>query len=451
MKSCWRCILALAIMLVAFVPTAGPVHAQAQDEAQPEPIENPGNVAETQLSEIDQLRSELDEARNLIERQNLQLQEQQKRLDLLEQRILGVAQTTQQIRDEQIVAQTVTSPGNPPVPGVRTAVGEAPRDNDRPPVVAVLGQRGSVMTKRGEFVGELGIDYTRADRNRAVFRGIELLESVLVGVFDINETRQDIFTGSAALRYGVTDRLEFGVRVPWVTRSDKAITAPVAGSTNDDLARTIDNSVNNSNIGDLELTARYQLNDGGRNTPFLIANLQATIPTGDDPFSIRRDQFGIPLESATGAGYYGISPSLTAILPTEPAVLFGTLGYTFNLAENVETIVPPVQIEKVDPGDQLAASVGIGLSLNDRTSINFGYNHTWAFSTKTWTRQLDEQTGVPVGERELAKSRDLQVGRFLFGISQKFSDKIQLNWSMELGATEDAPDVRVAFRLPIKF
>jgi len=31
----------------------------------------------------------------------------------------------------------------------------------------------------------------RADRNRAIFRGIEVVASVLIGVFDINESRQD--------------------------------------------------------------------------------------------------------------------------------------------------------------------------------------------------------------------------------------------------------------------
>lgn len=148
-----------------------------------------------------------------------------------------------------------------------------------------MNDRGNVVTRQGQLIGELGLDYTRSDLNRAVFRGVELLESILVGVFDINESRQDILTGSAALRYGLTDRLEIGGRVPWIYCSDKSIVVPIAGSTNDDAARTIDSSVSGSNIGDVELTARYQLNNGGGNTPFLIANMQATLPTGRSAFS----------------------------------------------------------------------------------------------------------------------------------------------------------------------
>ena len=68
---------------------------------------------------------------------------------------------------------------------------------------------------------------------------------------------------------------------------------------------------------------------------FLVANLQAVAPTGTDPFKIRRSATGNPLEAATGAGFWSISPSVTAILPTDPAVLFGTIGYGRNfLGEN---------------------------------------------------------------------------------------------------------------------
>ena len=154
---------------------------------------------------------------------------------------------------------------------------------------------------------------------------------------------------------------------------------------------------------------------------------------------------------ATGAGFWGITPSITAILPSEPAVLFGTIGYTFNLARDVDTRIPPVQIDRVEPGNQLNLSAGIGLALNERTSLNFGYSHAWTFGTRTTTRVLDERSGQPTGAAVRVTSRDLQIGRFLFGVSHRFSDRIQVSWSVEVGATEDAPDVRTALRIPISF
>lgn len=388
------------------------------------------------------LRRQLDEARRKIEEQDRRLAEQDRRLAVLERRLGQVAQ--EQRRPESGVVAANGPPARQPV-----VVGQAPADQDRAPAVAVLDERGTVVTRRGQLVSELGLDYSRSDRNRAVFRGVELLESILVGVFDINENRQDIITGSAALRYGLTRRLEVGARVPWVYRSDMSIVAPVAGSTNDDAARTIDSSVRGGSIGDIELTTRYQLNDGGRNTPFLIANLQAILPTGRSPFDVRRDENGSAREVATGAGFLGVAPSITAILPSEPAVLFGTLGYTFNLPEDVATRIPPVEIERVDPGDAINFTAGIGLALNDRTSLSLGYSHAWAFGTRTWTRLLDERSGEPMGDTIQTLSRDLQVGRFLFGITQRFSRGLNINWSVEVGATEDAPDLRTMLRIPI--
>lgn len=52
------------------------------------------------------------------------------------------------------------------------------------------------------------------------------------------------------------------------------------------------------------------------------------------------------------------------------------------------------------------------------------------------------------GERETV-SRDLQVGRLLFGVTYRVTDRASLNWSVEVGATEDAADVRTVLRIPI--
>lgn len=325
-------------------------------------------------------------------------------------------------------------------------VGQAPAAEERPIELAVLENQASVVTRRGALTAEFQADYARADRSRAVFRGIELVQAVLVGVFDINESRQNILSVSGALRYGVTDRFELGVRVPFIHRSDTSIVAPVAGSTNNDPAATIDSSVRGSNIGDIEVTARYQLLDGQNGLPYLIGNLQGVIPTGTDPFEISRDALGRPSKAATGAGFWGISPSITAIMPSDPVVLFGTLGYTFNLGKSVNTRIPPVLIDYVNPGDAISGSAGIGISFNQRTTLNLGYAHAWALGTKTRTSLLMPTAAWP-GMRD-SKSRDLQIGRFLFGVTYRVNERSSLNWSVEVGATEDATDLRTVLRIP---
>ncbi len=427
----------VSLYAMGIVLSAPMAHAQAQQ-----------GPARGGAGDVATLRNELAEARAQLTEQNRQIAEQKRRLDLLEQRLSNLAAASAQIPGQlsggpQVAA--VTGADGSPI-----RVGEPPADADRAPTVVVLDQQGSVVTRKGQLIAEFGLDYTRADRNRAVFRGVSLpTEAVLIGVFDINESRQDILTASAAMRYGLTDRFEIGFRVPYLYRSDKMVTVPIADGS--DQARAIDSSANGTGIGDVEVTARYQLNNGGHNTPFLIANLQAAIPTGRDPFELKRNATGIARQVATGAGFWGITPSITAILPSEPAVLFGTLGYTFNFAKNVNTDVGGERLERVEPGNQINISAGVGLALNERTSLNFGYNHAWSFGTKIRARHLNESTLTPIGEPYRTKSRDLQIGRFLFGASHRFSDLFQLNWTVEVGATEDAPDVRTALRIPFTF
>jgi outer membrane translocation and assembly module TamA len=95
------------------------------------------------------------------------------------------------------------------------------------------------------------------------------------------------------------------------------------------------------------------------------------------------------------------------------------------------------EIGEVDPGDALSGTLGLGFAFNERTSVSFGYSHDWVFETET------EVNG------EVQKSRDLQVGSFLFGISHRLDEMTTMNFNVEVGATEDAPDVRVALRVPI--
>jgi hypothetical protein len=396
--------------------------------APPVIAQSPSSTGAEMSAEVKSLREDLSAARQ-------QIAAQEARLRALETRL----------------AEQATSAAPRPDLGTRTAglerVGAAPQDFDRPPELSILGTEGSVVTRRGQLTAEAQFEYARADRNRAVFRGIEVVESVLVGVFDINESRQDVLTAASTVRYGLTDRFEVGIRVPYVYRVDTSILAPVAGSTNNDGAVTIDSSASGNGIGDIELSARYQLASARNGWPFLIANLQAVFPTGTDPFAVRRDELGRALEASTGAGFYGISPSLTAILPTDPAVLFGTIGYTYNIPNDVNTRIPPVQIDRVDPGDAISVSAGLGISLNQRTSFNLGYAHSWAFGTTTHTRTVST-TGV-LGDLIRTKSRDLQIGRFLFGITQRISDRASLNWSIEIGATDDATDARTVLRIPL--
>ena len=406
------------------------------------------------------LRAELAEERAKLEEQQRLIEAQRARLQALEARLGGAAPsqvaTTQpggvplppspppaapaSVAVADARAAAVTTPGAP----VQT-VGEAPTDQ-RQINVAVLSEQGGIITKAGRLTVEGDLEYARADRNRVLFRGVAIPESVLIGAFDINESRQDVITVAAVARLGVTNRFEINGRVPYVHRADNSALAPVVNNGNTSPVGT-DQSVSNGNIGDVDFGARYQITNGRAGFPYLIVGAQAVAPTGTDPFKVPRDGLGNPLRAATGAGFWGVTPTLTAILPTDPAVLFGTFGYTFNFGRNINQRIGAAIVDRVTPGGEPAASVGIAISLNPRTSLSLGYAQTVALGTKTRLRTIDSSTGT-VSAAQNVKTRDLQLGRLLFGVSYRTSQRTTINWNIEIGATEDATDVRTTLRIP---
>lgn len=409
-------------------------------------------MARAQDADIGGLREQIAAERRALDDQQRVLEAQRLRLQRLEDRLVGNMRATGASETAVAQATEVPLPATPPQAGAGTTpvpvVGEAPTDQ-RQVQVAVLAEQGGVITKAGRLTIEADIEYARADRNRVLFRGVAIPEAVLIGAFDINESRQDVLTAAAVARLGVTNRLEINGRVPFIHRADNSALAPVVN--NGSMADIgTDRSVSNGNLGDIDFGVRYQVTDGQNGLPFLIAGVQAIAPTGTDPFAVPRDALGNPNRAATGAGFWGITPNVTAILPSDPAVLFGTLGYTFNFARSIDRQIGSAIVERVKPGGQPAASLGVAISLNPRMSISLGYAHTLALGTKTRLRTIDPRT-QEAGEPATIKTRDLQLGRLLFGVSYRVTPATTINWNIELGATDDATDVRTSLRIPFAF
>lgn len=327
-------------------------------------------------------------------------------------------------------------------------VGEAPAEPVEQRRIAVLDQ-SSVVTRKRRLELDVPVEYAHADRNRVIFRGIEVPQSVLVGVFDINESRQDILSTGLLVRWGATDRLELNARIPLIYRSDSSVLSPVSTAPGSSTG-TRDFAVHATGLGDIEVGVRYQALVGSEGHPYLIGGLQLLAPTGSSPFSAPRDSLGNATRSFTGAGFWGITPNVTALLPSDPALLFATLGYTVNFSRNINRSIGDTFIDKVRPGGEPSLSVGVGLALNPRTSISFGYAHTWSFGTWTRVRFMDRSLPVPaLGDAVEGTSRDLQIGRLLLGVSFRTSETRTYNWNVEIGATDDAADVRTTLRIPL--
>lgn len=117
--------------------------------------------------------------------------------------------------------------------------------------VAALPQAVSVLTPKGQFVVEPAFRYVHGSANRLVFRGVEIITGIQVGVIEANDADRNAVSPSLALRYGLTNRLEIEGVIPYLDRSDRVTTVVQRDET---VSRTI--SLNGDGIGDLEALVR---------------------------------------------------------------------------------------------------------------------------------------------------------------------------------------------------
>lgn len=300
--------------------------------------------------------------------------------------------------------------------------------------LAAIPEGIAVLSQPGRLSLDLSGEYTRSSANRLVFRGIEIVPGVQIGVIEANEADRDTLATTATARYGVTSRLEVEVRAPYVWRNDTITTVQ---QRDEAVTRTID--LKGDGVGDVEAAARYQINGGRNGWPIFIGALKVKSDTGEGPFDIPRDEFGVATRLATGSGFWGVEPSISFLYPSDPAVIFGNLSYFAHLPRDIDQQEGEILIGRVDPGDAIGASIGFGFSLNPRFSFSLGYKHSYIFPTSTELNDITED------------SDELQVGALLFGLSYLLNDRFSLNGNFEFGVTEDAPDMRFVLRVPVAF
>lgn len=314
-------------------------------------------------------------------------------------------------------------------------VGKAPPEEDLRPEISAAVDVGGVLTPQGMLVLEPSFTYTHSGVNRFTFRGTEIVETILLGVVEAQDADRDFLETALTLRYGITDRLEIETRVPGVYRSDRVTTTATISGT--DVTST--NELDGYGLGDVEAAAHLQLNEGAGGWPFFVGNLRGKFPTGRGPFDVERDASGIETELPTGSGFYSVEPSLTLLYPVDPIVLFSNVGYVWNIARDIDQDIGSLRIGEVDPGDAIRFGFGFSFAANETTSISFAYSQELIDGTTTEINGTDRE------------SEELTVGQITLGFSHRLSDRVSLNVGTTFGVTEDATDLQVGVRLPIRF
>ncbi|MEO7401692.1 MAG: acetate kinase [Polaromonas sp.] len=329
-------------------------------------------------------------------------------------------------------------------------VGAAPSQEQQPPAVATLFDQPGILTPKGKYVLEPSVQYSYSSSNRVALVGYTIIPALVIGLIDVREVKRNTVTGALTTRYGLTNRLEVEARLPYMYRSDATVSRSVnAGSAGDDVF-----SSSGKAFGDFEIAARYQLNEGGANKPYFLGSLRFKSRTGRDPFDVVTDCVtrcigdsnitgtGLPLELPTGSGFYSLQPGLTWLFPSDPAVFFGGISYTYNFKRSdVSRLVLNGEREfigNVEPGGIIGLNFGMGLALNDRSSLSVGVDLNSVGRTR--------QNGEPV-----RGSVRTQLASLLLGYSYRYSDKTAFSLTVGAGLTRDTPDLTVTLRIPMSF
>ncbi|MBA4014352.1 MAG: hypothetical protein C0481_21040 [Phenylobacterium sp.] len=353
-----------------------------------------------------------------------------------------------EIRAGRAAAPQQAAPLNPPLgPAPTTSasaqmpprpVGEAPppaSTEQKAREVAAIPERLGVLTPSGRFVFDPTVEYVRSGTNRLTFRGVEIVPGINLGLIEAGDADRDSVVGTLAARYGLTNRLEVEARVPYVYRHDRITTVAAADRA---VTRTMELDAND--IGDIEVSGRYQLNSGDNGWPIFVTGLRVKSDTGVGPYDVDFDRFAVARGLATGSGFWATELGLTMLYPSDPAVIYGGVSYLHNFAGNVDKAVGNnIFVGEVDPGDGINASIGFGLALNPKFSVSFGYSHHYIFPTDT---EINNTT---------QSSNSLSIGALQMSLSYRLNRRITLINSFEFGVTSDAPDMRLTVRAPYAF
>jgi hypothetical protein len=327
-------------------------------------------------------------------------------------------------------------------------VGQAPAAPERPPEVAPLFEAPGVLTAPGQWIIEPSLQYAYSSSDRISLVGYTVIPAIVVGLIDVRNVKANAFTATLSFRRGLTNRFEMEARVPYVYRYDDVRAREILEGTPTE--EFFNHDSDGSGIGDVELIGRYQLNDGGGDSPYYIASLRFKTRTGTDPFEARTRlaiegarTTGVQEELPTGSGFYSLTPGLTVLVPSDPAVFFGGISYQYSFKRtNVESNVVPesnrVDYDEVQPGGVFGFNFGMGLALNERSSFSIGYDHLSVGETDARFENGGKAEGVRV-----------QLGSLLLGYSYKLNEKRTLNLSVGVGVTRDTPDLQLTLRMPI--
>lgn len=315
-------------------------------------------------------------------------------------------------------------------------------------VEALLQEEHALFNRR--LTLEAGVTYSHSDRKQLVLNGFLALDAIFLGNIALEGVETDIFRYDLSARYGLTDRLNLNLNVPFIQRTTNyqkggaGGSAAIVGET--DVSR-------DPTLGDVSLGMSYQVIKEGPNNPDVVWNLSVTGPTGEHPYGVPTVEhptseegvvLEVPEELPTGSGVWTATTGFSLVKTLDPAIIFANIAYSHTEQESFGDIqaLEGNQPGDVDLGNTWQYGVGIAFAFNDRLSMNMSY--TQALTSVSQTRNKGEDWQDIVG----SKSNSATLG---VGVTYAMTQHLAMVTSVGAGLTADAPDLTFSLKFPYMF
>ena len=350
--------------------------------------------------------------------------------------------------------------GNPtPSQEVQNASADSEEDTEerevtRVPLVGV--SQGGVLLQRDQLVLEPAVAYSFSSNTRLIVSGFSVLPLIVLGDLESEKVKTNTFTPSLGFRYGLYRGLQLDFRVPFLLQTVTRLRVST------ETAGQVEEGSEEFGIGDVGFGLTYQFLYEDDWYPDMTLRIGATAPTGKSQFDIFEDiAAGGPIAnveefltrlsdqgSALGTGRWFIDTSISGVKALDPAILFGTLGYSYsppvsetliqisaNAVTGGVTLIPePVQ-SNLGPVNQISQSLGMAISLNNRISMNFSFSNLYRFSTKVDGQKIPDS--------------NINVANLNLGFNLAFTRHVSTNVTGSVGLTSDAPDFAFTLTTPV--
>ncbi len=353
---------------------------------------------------------------------------------------------------------TPTTPALPiieePAGSTSASEEEDEREVTRIPLVGV--QQGGILLQRDQLVLEPSVAYSFSTNTRLIVSGFSVLPLIVLGNLESEKVTTQTFTPSIGFRYGLYRGLQFDFRLPYLLQTVNRLRVST------ETAGQVEENSEEFGIGDITFGLSYQFLYEKDWYPDMVFRVGATAPTGRSQFEIFENiAAGGPIANveeflnrlndegaALGTGRWFIDAAISGVKALDPAILFGTVGYSYAppvsetliritanpVGSGVALVPEPIQAS-LGPVNQISQSLGMAISLNNRVSMNFSFSNLVRFATKV--------DGQPVPDSSI------HVSNLGLGFNIALSPQITTNVLGTIGLTPDAPDVTFTFTTPI--